>query len=417
MDPEGVDSSTDRVFQHPSRGKRATNGSRFNGDVTASLHAHRRRASAQNVDGRIRVRVGGETTVATSEAGLALSARFVDGPAIGTRLTGVGRIDLNERPAALFQFIGQGGFKRAPALLKNASIESALSLAGARHVDRLKVLYRHGSKPLSDVERCLVSPVISNASNLGREATDAKPLLTVAIGSTHTAGKDALSAFLTPVEPNRVRCGQKLSGGQRQGVRHAAVNADRRQTVGWRLVLDLARKGDEPSSGAAGNRSAHHAPTYRAGVAVFHPAQVRYSDRRPLLVDWARTDGVTLAAEAVVDALAPRGRVAGSTSKEVRKSPVEITQSLCQRRDGGSSDPINLSAKLGHLVALIDEVEAAPATAKDPPLLQGQIVNEAGCSGELCEPFSLLGCRINPVSERPLNHGLFLAQKVAPAHG
>lgn len=395
-----------------SRGERVIDGSRFIGAVTGILHAHQRRASAQNVDGCIRVGMGSETTVATSVAGLALSARFIDGSARRAFLRREGGIDLNERPATLFKFIGKQRFHRSPALFVDAPAQAATN---PNHVLGLQRLDRDNTKAPRNVCRGLVPPVTANARNPGRQSCETKALLAIAVRSPLPACEDALRAPLKPLQSFGGRRGKQLASGQRERVGNTPINPHGGE-FGWSgLMLDLAVERDVPFAASSGDGHVEQVAGERARVAVFDPSEVRNADHAPASVCLLRANVPTLTSEAVIASALAGLWIVCSTGEERGECPVEIAQRLSERHCGNGGKPRDFATQLRDLMALADVVQrSARCGSILPPeeasLFERQIIDEARCADELREAFGLLGCWVEPVAKATLNHDLFLAR-------
>lgn len=382
-------------------------GSRFIGRVTATLHDHR--ASAEYDFSSVRICVFCETAMATGEAGLALAARLVDGSAARTGLRRIGGIDLDKRSASLFEFVSQRVLKTPPALFMDRAGEPSV---GTNHALGLEGFDHHSAKAIGDVSRRSMPPIGANAGDLGANAGHAKPLLTIAGGSALAARQDALSSLLLSLKPIGGRRGHKLASGKRDRVCNPSIDTNGRQSGRRRFVPYLTRERREPLPGDKRNRNVQTAASDRSSVTHPHPSDFRNAQRGPSAVHLSPVHFFGLATKAVVNPFAPWARVAGTTGEECLVSLVEITKGLRKRAAGNGLDPVKLGSKLSYLPALRSEIEPAPAFPERRSLLQRQIINEAGRANELRERLRLFRRRIEPVSERALNHGLFLTQQL-----
>lgn len=398
----------------PSCGYRHV-GSRFNGSVTGCLHE--RRASPLDIDGSIVIGVERETTVPTSEAGLALSACFVDGSTFRTGLRCVGGINLNQRPAALLQFVGQDALKRAPSLFKNASIEAALSFAGSRHVDDAKVLQRDRAEPLRYVESDLVPPVGSATGNLGGDPAKPPLLLPVTDRSSDAARENALRSCFPALQVREVRRGQKLSGGQRERVSNASIDANARECAGRGFVLNGGGKAHEPPKSCSAEGGALNFAPHFSSVAQFDPAKVRDANLCPAAVNWPNANIVKLAPKAVVDAPLARAWVSALLGEKGGKSLIEIAQGAGERAARNRSYPFYATAELGHFPRLRETIDASSTATKHPSLFERKIIHKAGRADDLVQAIGLLFGRIKTVLERALNHVSFLVSMSAKNNG
>lgn len=383
-------------------------GSRFNRAATGVLHAHRRRASAQNVHCCIRVGVRGEPAMSASETGLALSARFIDDAAFAARLACVGGIDLCERPAALFQLVSQDGHKCRPTLFQNTSIEAALPASLGRHSNDVQILQRDVPEPARDVGCRPVPPIGADADDFCGDTRQSRPLLSVAIGAAPATGEHPLRFSLPALKSRRVGRGQQFARGQRQRVRHAPVNADARQDGRARFVLNFAGEGRIPCASHAGHRDVTTYAPHGASVANLHPTEIRNAEMRPAVIAAPEPNLSEGAPETVVGSSPSESWKSTPSREEVRERLIKIANSLLERRDRRGSNPVHLAAKLRQLFALRGKIETPARTPPIAPLFERQIIDKAGCANELRQPFSLRFRGVEPVAKCPLNHASFL---------
>lgn len=390
-------------------------GARFIGTATGSLHA--RRASAENVDRSIDVGIRGEPAVSASEAGLALSARFVDDAAIAARLAGVGGIDLRERPAALLQFVRQFSLEGAPTLRADVAIQAALVWSARRHGDDVQIFQSDRAETPRNLSSGAMLPIGSDAGDPCGNAGRTPTLLSVSVGTALAARENALSLRPSPFQVPRARRGQQFARGKSKRVRNAAVDTNRGQRARRCIVLDLYREADMPAKSIMGDGRVHNLAANGSCVAVLDQTYFRQSDRGPTPALSADSDVLALEAETVVDALASMLGEAGPTREEVGHRSIKVAQRLRERHAWNATDPINLSPQLCNLASLSGEIEDDSVGPRLSPkvasLLQSEIVNEAGHARDLPEPFFLLGRRRKAITKGPLNHVLFLAHRGA----
>lgn len=390
------------------------------------LHAHRRRVPTQDVDRRIVIGVRFVATFDAGEARLAFAALGIYAAAHRTGLRRVGRIDLYERPAALFELVCEDCLKRSPSLVENAPVQSALlanvaarflrrASRGGGHVFDAQVFENDDSEAIGDAERRLVLPVPANAGAFGREPRCATDRGEPPLRALLPARRDALcgtTATLDGFEGGRDR--QMLPGGERQRIGDAAINPDRRADVCRRDMPNLAGKADMPSERVERYSDVLDRAAQGACVSEFYPADLGQANGGPFGVETLRLDFAPLKAEGVVDALAARRRKARPTGEEIGERLVEIAQRLllARLRDGGN--PIEFGAQSGQFARLRDVIELAPrlALVMSPPvpaLLKSQIVDQSANASELPEHDFLFGCRNQLVAKAAKDHSANIA--------
>lgn len=372
-------------------------GSRFNGYLTASLHAQQRGVPPPYVYRRVHVRMGGKSAMQAIEARLALAASFVDGSAIRTGLGSVRRIDLDQRPAALLQLVGKDCLERAPALVEDRAVKTTLAGAGSGHIDHLQILQDNHAEPLHDAQRSLVVPVSTDAGALGRKLGAAPKLTQAALGPLLAAGEYSLSAAMALIYGAKACWDRKvLTRRERQGIRNAAVNANARQTVGRRLVFDLARKGYMPAERVLANGCALDRSGNTPRISELHPSDFQQTNCGPLRADLSDTDFTSLQPEAFINPLPSGRRVARLAIKKPAICFIQIPQRLGLRHRRNRSNPIKFIAELRQLPALRGEADTSPFRGsilppEVAPLLKRQIVDQPTHASELLE-CSLLFC-------------------------
>ena len=142
------------------------------------LHAHQRRAPAQNVLGSVHVGMLAVTTGNALEDRLALAAFGVNGPARRARLRGIGRVDGHQRAATFLHLVAEHDGEAAPALRENASVEAGFGpdvppwlfdrpARRGSHVLDLQILEHDRCEAARNIERDAVLPVAANARDAG----------------------------------------------------------------------------------------------------------------------------------------------------------------------------------------------------------------------------------------------------------
>ena len=391
--------------------------SRFDGRRSASLHAQQRGVSPPYVYRGIHVGMRRETAVQAVEARLALAASLIDSSAFRTGLRGVGGRHLDQCSASLLQLVGKDGFECGPALVQDRSVEAALASAGRRQIYDLQILQDDRSEPLCDAQRGSVVPVAANAGSLGGKLCATLKLSQEALGALLAPREDLLRSPMAPINRIEARRDRKhLARRKCQGISHAAVNADARQIVGWREVVNLAGERDVPAERvkAHGRRFDHT----DGGACVPELDRTYLGNRHAGPLGIQALDGgfAALEPEAFVDALSARGRKAGAPLEEVAIGPIKVSQRLFLCHAGNGRNPIKLRSERGQLAALRCKTDMlAGFTEILPPeiaaLLISQIVDEPAHAGELAESRFLRCGWGKPVAEAAENHGQNLAQK------
>jgi hypothetical protein len=395
--------------------------SRFNGRLTASLRAHRRGVSPQYVNRRIVVGMGFETAMSAAEDRLALATSAVNGSAFRTRLARVGGRDFNQRPAALFKFVGKDGLERVPALIENRSVKTGLCADAAPwglnrsgrargHVGDLQVLHDDRSKPARDIQCGTVMPVPADTSALGRQAGAPAELLQSSLGAFLATRKDALSApVLTVYRREGGRDGQMLAIRKCEGISHASVNADAWKIGDGRNMVDFASEADMPAKWIKCNRCIPNLALGGACTSEFDPANLRDSHSRPLSIELLYASFDALEAEAIVLAFSAWPRVRAASREKILIRPIQIAKGLVLAGGVNRRYPSILGAQLCQFATLrskanVLSIGAKILSPKVTPLLKPQVVNQPTNTCELLEQYLLFGRRSELVAESTENH-------------
>ena len=390
------------------------------------LHAHRRRVPTQDVDRSVVIGMGAEAAMPADKGRLAFAASAVHGSAFRTGLRGIGGIDLQKVSPALFELVGKDGLEAEPALIENAPVEPRLlphhaarffhrAPRGGCHVFDAQIFEDHGSEAPAHVERRLVLPIAADVGTFGGQpecATDGcqsplRPLL--------SAPNDVLRGTAAPLDSfERGRDGQMLAGGERQRIGDATINADRWTDIDWRDMVDLASETDMPAERVHRDGNILDRAAQRAAVAELDPTDLGQAHGRPFAVELPDLDLAALKPESVVDALAARRRVAGTSGEEVRECLVEIAERLLLARLRNGGDPIELGAKLRQFASLRDVVEFGFGSPLELPppvvaLFEREVVDETAHASELPERGFLIGGRSHLVSEATKDHAANIA--------
>ena len=426
---ERLDSATRRLTSSPgfsrkifSRRKPASS-SRFNGCLTASLRAHRRGVSPQYVNRRVVVGMGFEATMSATEDRLALATSAVNGSAFRTRLARVSGWDFNQRPAAIFKFVGKDGFERVPALIEDRSIEASLRANTATwgfnrsgrtrgHIGDLQVLHDNRSEPARDVQRGAVMPIPADTGALGGQSGAFAELPQPTLGAFLAPRKDALSAPVPTVYGRKARRdGQMLACRERKRIGYATVNADAWADVHRSDIFDLTGKGNMPAECIEFDCDVIDRPAKWARVKKLYPSDFRQSHNAPLAVQALHLDFAALKAESVVYPSLTWRRIAGSTLEEIAEGFIQIQQCLLLAGLRNGSDPIVLRSQSSQFLRL-REIAQQPSSLSLilPPevtaLLKSQIIDQPAHTSELLEQFSLAGSGCELIAEATMHEAI-----------
>ena len=389
-------------------------GSRFDRGVTAPVHGHRRRASAQDDYCRVMVRIGGEAAVGAGKYRLALAAGCIDDSTLGTRLAGVGGIDFDERPAALRQLVIELGGERAPALRQDAAVQPALALTRRAHTRNLQILDHYETEAVGNGPAHLVLPVTADAGDASGQPSHAAELLAPPSGSAIAATEYLLSTAALPVEPGQVRKVERLAVGERETDGDSTINADRRIIVCRRAMLNFTDESDMPAQSISADCDVQHATNDRARPPELDPSKARQANGGPSAIDHANGHLLGLEPETVMVAAPPICRKPGTASEKPSESFIQITQGLVQAAGWNRPDPIDIAPERGHFPALAGKVQSAACRGSILPpevsaLLKCEIVNEPHHASPLPERSFLLKSRCQPIAKSAVDHLHFLS--------
>jgi len=396
-------------------------GYRFNRPATRSLHDLRRRASAQNIDSGIVVGVDAETALDALELRLILARAGVHGSAGRTFLRCIRGVNLNKRPATLFQLVGKEGFQSPPSLQKNGSIQSglgcpSLSLSCDGHVRYAKVFKNNGVVTARQAVADLVEPVRACPSQprhgFAQVTQSLLPTCGANLASGHTAAAVAGKSFQAA---DRFRQVESLAIAQGNSFHDAAINGYRARGSRSNTLNARAFNRGEPSDAIEANGHAAWLSSHLSTGSELDPSHVRYPQLHPLSVEPGKADLRPLHAEAVIAPAFPRAGEPSPAGKESVERSVKITQCLSQGGRGHRADPIHLSPQLRNLFALPDVVEGsacrcAVLAPKVAPLLQSQIVDVTHRSDGLTQHQFLFGSGRQPEAKRTVGHGHSVAR-------
>lgn len=386
-------------------------GSRFSGPAIPILHAHRRRASAQYVDSRVRVGVGSETTVSTGEAGLALATSLVDGSTFRAGLRRVGGIDLHERPAALFKLVRKDVREGAPPLLQDGAVKAALPLAASGHVLGFQVFDCREAKAVNKNFRRLVPPLSSASADFCCDAREASALFAIPVRPSNAARQRTLSSLLSAIEMQQIGRGQHLAGGKSESVSDPAIDTYSWQIAGLVWRLNSANNRGVPISRDLGDGHVQRVTFQPTGMAKANPTKVRYSNLPPARIYLSQSDVFRLNSEAVVYTFLSELRKVVRAAEEQTKSAIQVSKCLRKGIARHICDPFNFRSQRCDLLALANEVQLVASRALEftppvPALLKGQIVNQPCDAREMPQAIGLLCGRSKPIAKGSLEHAL-----------
>lgn len=305
--------------------------SRFNRGVTAPVHA--RQTLPEYINRSVVIGIHGVAATLAGEARLALTALLVDGATVRTGLRGIGGIDLDKRPAAFFEFVGQHIFYAAPAYVEDRSIKATLPrnalIAGAgSHVAGFQILDDNRAVVSANSGGRLVLPIAPNASRFGLELGDNKALVKVAVRALLPTSQDALLFGDEPVDASEVGCLEFGSIGASKGDANAAINTDGGQRASRSLVVAQHTDAREPNSIFHNDTARTSLTEYRASVAEFNKPNLRDVERRPFPISTLKAKVLALHFEGFVSACFPESRKAAAFEKlgerlvQILKRPV-----------------------------------------------------------------------------------------------
>lgn len=404
--------------------------SHFIGELMPFLHAHRRRVPAQNVDRSIVVGMGTESAGDADEACLALAASTVYGSAARTRLRSVSGINFDERPAALFEFVGQEALESIPTLGQDRVIEGGLRSdiaaglfysAGSRrnHISDIEILEDCGAETIGNVERGPVRPIRANAhapsGNLAAPAQSfvAAPRPALLPGEP-TLGNTALSIQLM----NTIGDGKVFSSRKGNCIRNATIYANSRQNAVPFVLFYFASKRYVPAACASRNGHIFYLASERARVPELHPSNFGEARDGPFRIELSDTHLHTLKTEGIAVAFLLRLRIPALPSVESSKHAIEIAKGLCLACIANCGNPIKLRPQICQLAALgckADGQTFSPLklTPPVPALLEGKVIDEAANTSELSKQFFLLIGWIEPVSKAAIDHPIYFTSEAS----
>jgi len=384
-------------------------GSRFDGRVTATLHGQIRRASPEYVDSRVVIGIDREATARANKGRLALAAPFVDDSTRRTRLRCVGRIDLNKRPAALCQFVGQHGSKDAPCLRPYRPIQAALSFPGRGHIYDFEILQRHGPEAVRDIGRNPMQPISADPGLSGRQLCGPAKLLRAPPRPYLASGENSPASSQPSLQRSADRKGKALAVRKGDRSCYASIDPNRWIDVRSCFAVVLRHENHMPAFSRGFDGGAFNLAQGSARRTKLYPTKSRHSDRRPLTVDWPASEICSLKSKSIVHAFSSRRRVAGAAGEKVCESFIEVAQCLCKADVGHVLYPREFIAEVRHLWTLSYVIEGtALGCPKLPPpvtsLFERQVIDQPRYASELLERGLLLGAGRKFETESTSNH-------------
>lgn len=392
------------IVDLPLRREARVNGSRFIRGVTAPVHA--RQALAEYIDRSVVIGVHFVTAMQTGEARLALAAPLVDRATGRAGLRGVGGIDFQKRPAALFQFIEEQGFQAMPPDIEDGTIQTSLlghltTVGARRHSASFQVFKNHSAELTGDFSRCLMLPISANAGRFCAEARNALSSCEVAARAALSARHNALCLpdFSLDASDAGKRVG--LPRRQRKANFHAPINPDCGEAASLRRQFAMNSNAGEPIAILAYYAQRLQGAVKQPSVAELHPAEFGDIYLRPLLVQRTGLGVRCLNREAVASPHFPKLREP-TAAIEGRKGPIQVAQGAMKKNSGRFRDPRHMSPKLGDFPALADVIEHMARLAAILPkiisaLFKREVVEISNSPRELAKHFGLRGRWIQPI--------------------
>lgn len=382
-------------------------GSRFNGRLTATLHAQLRNASPEYLNSRIRVGVGLVPTVDATEDRLALAASGVNDTAGGARLRRMGRGNGHDSTATLLRFVAQDVCELTPPLAQDRAVEPSLladvparlvrgTASGNGHAGYVQVLDADHAVALCDTQGGPVTEVSPDRGGPRVQASNAAEAASAPLRATLCPGERAL---LPPHSGGNRSQGfrqpEDFPRGQRERVGHAPVYADRGAGVDGSVALKASGDADIPATARVDHRHIAQIASEGPGGPVADTSEFRERDLSPFPAQ--RTESAFLChdPETVVLPATPRLRVLFPTREEADESPIKVSERLLLRYPVDRCYPAHFCAEGGQLGALATEGHSAAVHSLVLPpevsaLLKGQVVDQPTHTDALKEQGFLL---------------------------
>lgn len=378
------------VHRSTSPGKSRVNGSRFNGRLQPSLRAHRRRVSAQNVNGCIMVGLTCEAAMATRINRLAFAAFPVNDSTFRTGLRCVGGVYSDDQPASLYYFVGQDTLKSAPALIHDGPVKPAFPTAFCRHIDDLKRLKGYSIEPAGYGGASLVRPIQAYPGPLGCYLSAPKLLPFPAGASLAAAGQSPLHFLVSPIQLLQVSGQAKsLACGQHDRVSNPAINANG-CSKGCGRYGGFAAKGNMPSDAVKANYNILCLGRHISRVPELNASNLGELRCSPFAVESKDGHLAALKLEAVISATFAELRVVSLSCEKPAERNIQVLQRPLLGSIGNGRKPWNLCTERSQFsrLAVKTDVFASAGFKLSPkllPLFQSQIVYQATCASVLLE--------------------------------
>lgn len=377
------------------------NSSRFTGRPLPTLHAHKRRASAQDVLRCVDVSMVSVTAMDAFKGRLALATSTVHHAAFRAGLRRVGGVHELKRAPAFFQLVSEHGGEHRPTLLKNGSVQTAFAASLRRHSFGVQVFQDNMAVVPRNVRCGSVYPVLTDASLLGLETRNTKALLCVAIGTAFAAAQNTLSASQTRFRADGQVCNAARGVGNRVG--HPSVYANRTGLFVPKCIRHAAPERHIPSSSHLSHHNLSEATRQRPSATELHKSKLRHSHHCPLGIQVPHPTALRVPCNPHGTLAALELRASGTPGHERPVCFVSGPQRLSPHGHRDLPNPFNISPKLGefaHLREETDRVAGASLKVTPPvtPLFQRQVVDEAASSRVTQQYRLLIGRRVQPVA-------------------
>jgi hypothetical protein len=402
-----------QVFKMP----RHLSSPRFDGRVTAALHA--RRASAEYVDRSVHVGIIAVSAIDAFKDRLALATSGINGPARRARLRGVGGVYVVQHAAPVGELVFEQSSKKVPALVENYAIKAALPWASLGHRGRYQLFEGDLLVAPSDVGRSFVQPVLPGIGGASVRAGKCEPLIMKSPGSAIFPRQGFLQTRTPPVVPaNGARKQHLLATRESDRCCNPAIDPDCPCGDVFR-ALDIGLADDAPNARTEGD--GYRVDLFRQGSSdpKFCAQAIRQAEISPLRVEPSDGAILTLNAERCVALFGPEAREA-PRPKECFIGPVQVAQSVFVDAPGRFSQPFNLLPSFGELAALGGPSKSLPrrSPVMAPPitaLLERSIVHKASRSGPIIQSLGLRARWIKAKRKCPAGHSIFIVES-APFH-
>lgn len=404
----------------PLRREARLNSSRFIRGATAPVHD--RQTLAEDVDCSIVVGIHVVTATRTEKARLALAAFPVDCATFRTGLRRIGGVDLYERPAALFQLVGQHRFDAVPAHVENGSIEATLLcdagiMRSCGHAPGCQRLDYNSAEFSANCSRLFMLPIGADMRRFGLEAGHNGALPAIPDRPALSSGQDTLRdprSLANLGKLHRKSSSRTVRQSKRDG--DAPVNANCWQRANRGLEIVSHSNTGKPNALLADNACRTDFAVNWARVAILDRSDLQHLHDGPLAVQRTRPSICGLHFERFMDARPAELRVASAFEK-LGERFVQVLQGTMLTARGNRGDPIEFAAQFGQLPTLRNVIQRLSRRALELPpviaaLLKSQVVDEP-CNGrELSQLFSLLRRWIEAIFLHPVHAGFYTMNQI-----